>query len=77
VRNERLETLKNVYQSMGYNIDTQEQWSTLTCSAEIFKPNTPLFVHAYVQKIFGSIPPYRRLPRHSAARQAHQEAKET
>lgn len=50
------ETFKNTYQNMGYKIDTQDQWSTLTCDAATFEQNLPLFVHSYVQKSFGSIP---------------------
>ncbi len=56
VRREHFETFKDTYQNMGYNIDSQDEWSTLTCNAETFTQNTPLFVHSYVHKIFGSIP---------------------
>jgi len=56
VRDEHFSNFKNVYQNMGYKVETQEKWSTLTCSAETFQRNTPLFIHAYVQKTFGTIP---------------------
>jgi len=56
VHHEHFEYFKNVYQDMGYKIDDQGQWSTLTCDASTFEQNPPLFVHSYVQKIFGTIP---------------------
>jgi hypothetical protein len=56
VRHEHFEHFKNTYQDMGYKIDTQGQWSTLTCDASTFSQNLPLFIHSYVQKTFGAIP---------------------
>lgn len=56
VRNDHFGAFKDTYQNMGYKVETQEQWSTLTCDVEIFEQNLPLFIHSYVQKTFGSIP---------------------
>jgi hypothetical protein len=56
VRHEHFGAFKNTYQNMGYQIDTQGQWSTLACDAATFRQNLPLFVHSYVQKTFGAIP---------------------
>jgi hypothetical protein len=56
VRHEHFSSFMNTYQNMGYMIETQEKWSTLTCNAETFAQNLPLFIHSYVQKLFGSIP---------------------
>lgn len=50
------EYFKDTYKDMGYKIDNQGQWSTLTCDASTFGQNLPLFVHSYVQKTFGTIP---------------------
>ncbi len=56
VHDEHFSTFKDAYQNMGYKVETQEKWSTLTCDAETFEKNTPLFIHSYVQKTFGAIP---------------------
>ena len=56
VHNDYFGGFKAAYQSMGYKIESQEHWSTLTCDAETFERNLPLFIHSYVQKMFGSMP---------------------
>jgi hypothetical protein len=56
VREEHFGSFKGVYQNMGYKIETEEKWSTLTCDAKTLEQNTPLFIHSYVQKTFGAIP---------------------
>lgn len=56
VRNEYFEAFKHTYQDLGYKIETQDKWSTLTCDSAIFAKNIPLFVHSYVNKLFGTIP---------------------
>lgn len=56
VRDDYFGAFKVTYQNMGYMIETQEKWSTLTCDAETFEQNLPLFIHSYIQKTFGSIP---------------------
>ena len=53
---EYFRNFKAIYQNMGYKIETQEKWSSLTCDTEIFETNTPLFIHSYVHKLFGTIP---------------------
>lgn len=45
---------ENAYVAMGYKVDTQDIWSTIT--RDTLEGNAPLFVHTYVQKMFGSIP---------------------
>ena len=56
VHNNYFEAFKNTYLDLGYKIDTQNHWSTLTCDGATFGQNLPLFVHSYVQKTFGAIP---------------------
>jgi hypothetical protein len=50
------EPFRDLYQSMGYEIETKEEWCVLTCDAKTFEENLPLFVHSYIQRDFGSIP---------------------
>lgn len=45
-----------VYQGYGYSTTPEGQFCVLTCDARTFQQNTPLFTHAYVSKMFGSIP---------------------
>lgn len=54
--NKYFANFENCYQNMGYKIETQTQWTNLTCDASTLKKNTPLFIHSYIQKTFGSIP---------------------
>lgn len=56
VRGEHFINFKDAYQNMGYKIEIQEKLSTISCDAETFQRATPLFIHAYVQKTFGTIP---------------------
>lgn len=56
VMHAHFEYFQNTYKDMGYQIDTQDQWSTLTCDALTFEQNLPLFIHSNVQKMFGAIP---------------------
>lgn len=56
VRSANFQGFKAIYEGLGYEIETNEQWSLLICNAETFEQNLPLFVHSYVQKMFGSIP---------------------
>ncbi len=43
VRHEHFECFKNTYQDMGYKINDQDQWSTLTCDASTFSQNPTAF----------------------------------
>lgn len=56
VSNINFENFKAAYENSGYKIDTQGDWSTITCDVSVFKNNTPLFVHSYIHKMFESIP---------------------
>ncbi|MEH2530170.1 hypothetical protein V1277_003456 [Bradyrhizobium sp. AZCC 1588] len=44
------------YCKLGYVTKDADQWTTLTGSADLFSKSTPQFMHAYVHKMFGSIP---------------------
>ena len=56
VHSDKFETFKFAYQNMGYSIEAEETLATLTCDAETFEQNLPLFVHSYIQKLFKTIP---------------------
>ena len=56
MRHERFKSYLEVYQSMGYNVTIDGEWCIVTCDSQVFEKNTPLFVHSYIQKTFGSIP---------------------
>jgi len=56
VRNDHFDDFKDIYQNMGYKIETQEQWSIMTCDAETFGQNLPIFIHSYIHKSFEAIP---------------------
>jgi len=47
---------EQMYCDMGYDTKTDGAWSTMTSSAELFSKNTPQFMHAYIHKLFNSIP---------------------
>ncbi|MBD2247947.1 hypothetical protein [Nostoc sp. FACHB-888] len=56
VRAEPFSQFQNVYERLGYTAILDSGWVTLTCDAETFANNLPMFIHAYINKIFGSIP---------------------
>jgi hypothetical protein len=45
-----------VYQAYGYNVASEGDLCVLTCPAETFQKQTPLFAHSYINKMFQSIP---------------------
>src|SRR5262249_29587482 len=45
-----------VYASAGYASKESGQVSILTADADLFSKQTPQFMHAYVNKMFGAIP---------------------
>lgn len=53
---EEFETFSASYEQTGYNVSIAEKSAELTASAELIGKEFPQFIHAYVQKTFGSIP---------------------
>lgn len=49
-------TLKGVYEGYGYSTTLEGKFCVLTCESDTFQKNTALFTHAYIEKMFGSIP---------------------
>jgi hypothetical protein len=47
---------KATYEEYGYSVKAEGDWSILTCSHETFAKELPMFIHTYVNKLFGSIP---------------------
>ena len=45
-----------VYEGLGYATSFEGDWCVVTCETETLKKEFPLFVHRYVDKMFGSIP---------------------
>lgn len=56
VRATPFETFKLSYENIGYTVESQGQWCTLSCDSRTFSKNTPQFIHSYIQKTFGAIP---------------------
>lgn len=44
------------YEAVGYTANCDGKWCNLECDAKTFGDKIPLFVHSYVNKMFGSIP---------------------
>ena len=44
------------YDAAGYTANCDGTWCNLKCDAKTFEDKIPLFVHTYVNKMFGSIP---------------------
>jgi hypothetical protein len=47
---------KATYEGYGYSVKSEGDWSVLTCAHETFAKELPMFIHTYVDKLFGSIP---------------------
>jgi YaaC-like Protein len=45
-----------VYEGFGYTVTSESGLCILTCDAETFANELPMFIHTYVHKMFGSIP---------------------
>jgi hypothetical protein len=56
VNGEQFSQFRNVYEGFGYTVATEDSWCVLTCDAETFKKELPMFIHTYIHKMFGSIP---------------------
>ena len=54
--NQRFELIKHTFEEFGYAISDSNKTYELSCSSEIFTKNLPLFLHKYVNKMFGAIP---------------------
>lgn len=54
--NQRFELIKHTFEEFGYAIVDSNKTYELSCSEEIFTKNLPLFLHKYVNKMFGAIP---------------------
>ena len=47
---------EQTYSTIGYDATESGEWRSLTGSAGLFGQKTPQFMHAYVHKMFGTIP---------------------
>jgi hypothetical protein len=56
IRAEPFSQFQDVYERLGYTATPDSDWVTLTCDADTFANNLPLFIHTYIHKTFGSIP---------------------
>ena len=56
VSEEPFSQFRAIYEDFGYTATRQGDWCTVTCDAETFAKELPMFIHTYVHKIFGSIP---------------------
>ncbi|MDX1948308.1 MAG: YaaC family protein [Pirellulaceae bacterium] len=48
--------IRGAYEGFGYTATEDGEYVVLTCDAATFEKRTPLFTHAYIGKMFGSIP---------------------
>ena len=48
--------IQAAYESLGYTVVLDGEWCILTCTAEVFSKELPMFLHSYIHKLFGSIP---------------------
>jgi hypothetical protein len=56
VRAEQFTSLKDSYARLGFNITQDGDSCDLKCDNQTFAHSIPQFMHAYVNKMFGSIP---------------------
>lgn len=47
---------RSTYENFGYRVISSDDFCTITCDAEMFAKEKPMFMHTYVHKMFGSIP---------------------
>jgi hypothetical protein len=47
---------EQTYSTVGYDVKESGEWTTVTGSADLFSQKTPQFMHAYINKTFGTIP---------------------
>ena len=56
VQKESFMQFSAVYEELGYATSSDGNWCVVTCETETLKKDFPLFVHSYINKMFGSIP---------------------
>ena len=57
VREKEFLQFRSVYEGFGYAVTcTKDGSCTVTCDAETFAKEVPMFIHTYMHKMFGSIP---------------------
>ena len=56
VHNELFSQFRVVYEAFGYATTDEGDYCIVTCSTETLEREIPLFIHTYVNKMFGSIP---------------------
>lgn len=56
VRKDQFNAVRQYYELAGYTTIDESDWVSLTADVEAFKTNIPLFIHTYIDKMFGSIP---------------------
>jgi hypothetical protein len=47
---------EQAYSTIGYDAKESGEWTTITCSPDVFPKKTPQFMHTYIHKTFGTIP---------------------
>ena len=53
---DRAQAVAEAYGELGYSVAGSGQGRTLRCDSATLHREVPMFLHAYVQKVFGSIP---------------------
>jgi hypothetical protein len=56
VKAEQFALFKDSYAKLGFDITHDGDWCELKCDDKTFKQSVPQYMHAYVNKMFGSIP---------------------
>lgn len=56
VDSKQFETFQDSYTGRGYEVGPNGDLSKVKCSSQVFNAAIPQFMHAYVNKMFGSIP---------------------
>ncbi len=56
VRKNQFQFFKGKYAEIGYDVQDDDEWTTVKGSVTLMSKQTPQFMHAYVHKIFGTIP---------------------
>ena len=47
---------KSIYEARGYTTTDEGDLSVVACNTEIAEKEIPLFIHAYIDKVFGDVP---------------------
>jgi hypothetical protein len=56
VNSKQFEAFQDSYVDLGYEVAPNGDLSKVKCSSQVFETSLPQFMHAYVNKMFGSIP---------------------